>query len=330
MVALRFGVRVRAFGTAPHGRARHVTFCNNHAMRRRIHVGVLVLAIAGAVAAEPPKTMGELLAVSAPDDWRTPDPADTLYLELATGRVIIELAPRYAPRHIANIRTLAREGHYDGLAITRVQDNFVVQWGDPDKPVGTAARTLPAEFTQPVDPSAPFSPLASVDGYAPQVGFADGMPAARDAMGRIGWLAHCYGTLGVGRDNDADSGNGAELYVVIGHAPRQLDRNVTVAGRVLHGIELLAALPRGTGPMGFHEPPAAATRIERVRLAADTPAAERTQIEVLRTDTPLFAQLVELRRNRADEWYKVPAGYIDLCSVPLPVRVSAPSLSGPD
>lgn len=289
---------------------------------------MLLLAAAGAVAAAQPKTMGELLASSAPGDWRTPDPADTLYLDLAAGRVVIELAPRFAPRHVANIRTLAREGYYDGLAIARVQDNFVVQWGDAEKPIGTAARTLPAEFTRPVDASVPFIPLASIDGYAAQVGFSDGMPAARDAAGTTGWLAHCYGTLGVGRDNAAASGGGAELYVVIGHAPRQLDRNITVAGRVLQGMELLAALPRGTGPMGFYETPAAAVRIERARLAADTPVAGRTPIEVLRTDTPLFAQLVELRRNRTDEWYKVPAGYIDLCSVPLPVRVSAPSLSG--
>jgi len=329
MVALRFDIRVCAFGAAPRGRARQVAFCNNRAMRTRPYVGILLLAIAGAVAAAPPKTMEELLAGSAPGDWRAPDPADTLYLDLATGRVIIELAPRYAPRHVANIRTLAREGHYDGLAISRVQDNFVVQWGDPDKPLGTAARALPAEFTRPVDPSAPFTPLASIDGYAPRVGFADGMPAARDTAGRIGWLAHCYGTLGVGRDNDVDSGSGAELYVVIGHAPRQLDRNITVAGRVLYGMELLSALPRGPGPMGFHEPAAVTMRIERVRVAADLAAAMRTPIEVLRTDTPLFAQLVELRRNRTDAWYKVPAGYIDLCSVPLPVRVSAPSLSGP-
>jgi len=297
-------------------------------MSTRIAVAVMLLASACTVAATPPRTMGELLASSAPGDWRVPDPANTLYLDLAAGRVIIELAPRYAPRHVANIKVLAREGYYDGLGITRVQDNFVVQWGDPGKPVGAAARSLPAEFTRAVHASEPFSPLEGVDGYAPQVGFADGMPAARDAAGTTGWLAHCYGTLGVGRDNAADSGSGAELYVVIGHAPRQLDRNITVAGRVLQGMEWLAALPRGAAPMGYYDAPAAATKIERVRLAADLPATERTAIEVLRTDTPLFAQLVELRRNRADEWYKVPAGYIDLCSVPLPVRVSAPSPSG--
>ncbi|MGD9596822.1 MAG: peptidylprolyl isomerase [Steroidobacteraceae bacterium] len=291
---------------------------------------VAALAPAFAAAAEPPRTVSELLERSTNADWRKLDPANTLYLQLDAGRVVIELAPDFAPRHVANIRALARQHFYDGLAIERVQDNFVVQWGDParERPVGAAARTLPAEFTQPTRPALPFTPLPDADGYAPAVGFTLGLPAARDATGRTTWLAHCYGTVGVGRDNDADSGGGTELYVVIGHAPRQLDRNTTVAGRVVNGMELLAALPRGAGPLGFYEQPRQGAVIRSVRVAADLPVAERTPLELLRTDTPLFAQLVALRRDRTDEWYKVPAGYIDLCNVPLPVRISAPSRSG--
>lgn len=293
---------------------------------------VIMVALASTLvaASDPPRTMSELLAHSTTADWRRLDPANTLYLQLDTGRVIIELAPEFAPRHVANIRALTHEHFYDGLAVERVQDNFVVQWGDPTqkRPVGTAARTLPAEFTQPVGPSLPFTKLSDADGYAPSVGFTLGLPAARDASGTTTWLVHCYGALGVGRDNDADSGGGTELYVVIGHAPRQLDRNATVVGRVVSGMELLATLPRGTGPLGFYERPQQGAVIRSVRLAADLPAPERTTIEVLRTDTPLFARLVAARRNRTDDWYKVPAGYIDLCNVPLPVRISAPSPSG--
>jgi peptidylprolyl isomerase len=133
-------------------------------------------------------------------------------------------------------------------------------------------------------------------------------------------MTHCYGTLGVGRDDDANSGGGTELYVVIGHAPRQLDRNITVAGRVLKGMELLSALPRGSGPLGFHEQAEQRVPIQRVRVAADVAEAERTPIEVLRTDTATFTALIEARRNRSDSWYKQPAGHIDVCSVPLPVR----------
>lgn len=292
----------------------------------RIIPALLLVALAPGLAAEttPPRTMAELLARSSPTDWRRIDPDDLLYLQLDAGRVVIELAPDFAPRHVANIRTRARAKYYDGLPIARVQDNFVVQWGDATgkKPVGGAARALPPEFTRPVSPDLPFTPLPDVDGYAPSVGFTRGLPAARDASGTTTWLTHCYGTLGVGRDTAADSGDGSELYVVIGHAPRQLDRNVTVAGRVVDGMELLSALPRGTGPLGFHEPPQHGAVIRSIRIASDLPPAERVPIEVLRTDTPLFAQLVALRRNRADDWYKVPAGYIDLCNVPLPTRIA--------
>jgi len=107
---------------------------------------------------------------------------------------------------------------------------------------------------------------------------------------------------------------------VIGHAPRQLDRNIALVGRVVQGMELLSVLPRGTGPLGFYEQPGQHVPITSVRVAADVPEAERSRLEVLRTDTATFAALVEARRNRRDDWYKVPAGYIDLCNVPLPVR----------
>ncbi|HKZ73364.1 MAG TPA: peptidylprolyl isomerase, partial [Steroidobacteraceae bacterium] len=172
-------------------------------------------------------TMADVLGASAPSDWRPLDAANTLYLELASGRVVIELAPGFAPRHAANIRALVREGFFDGLAINRSQDNFVVQWGDADntrKP-RTAQRTLAAEFTRPAA-GLSFTPLPDPDTYAPQVGFVHGFPAARDATGGSAWLAHCYGMVGAGRDEAADSGGGTELYVVTGHAPRQLDRNI--------------------------------------------------------------------------------------------------------
>lgn len=287
-------------------------------------------AAAQPAAKGPPQTMAEVLAASSASDWRQPDPARTLYLELASGRVIIELAPSFAPQHAANIVALAREHYYDGLAILRSQDNFVVQWGDPNaedpkarKPIEKAARALPAEFTRPNSADLQFTRLPDGDGYAPDVGFSDGFPAARDFSSRRAWMAHCYGTLGVGRDNDVNSGGGTELYVVTGHAPRQLDQNITVVGRVLQGMELLSSLPRGSAALGFYDQSGQRVPIERVRVAADLPAAQRSAIEVLRTDSATFAALIESRRNRTDAWYKHPAGHIDLCSVPIPVRNAA-------
>ena len=278
------------------------------------------------------RTMQEILDASRPSDWRALDPADTLYLELASGRVVIELAPAFAPEHVANIRTLARGRYWDGLSIYRSHDNFVVQFGDPTedeaarKPIGDAKAHLPAEFDRPAA-GLPFTVLPDIDGWAPQVGFSAGFPAARDPAEGRAWLAHCYAAVGAGRGMAADSSNGTELYVVIGQSPRQLDRNITLVGRVVEGMERLSALPRGSGPLGFQEDPADYVPIRSVRLAADVPAGERSHLQVLRTDTPLFTELVESRRNRRDDWYLRPADHIDLCNVPLPVR-EAPATGG--
>ncbi|WP_460764250.1 peptidylprolyl isomerase [Lysobacter fragariae] len=269
--------------------------------------------------------MQEILDATKQADWRSLDPANTLYLELAGGRVVIELAPDFAPAHVGNIRTLAKEGYWNGLSINRSQDNFVVQWGDAEedekkrKSLGTALAKLPAEFSRSSD-GLRLDTLPDKDGWAPQVGFAAGFPAARAPKEKQLWLAHCYGMIGAGRDVAADSSNGTELYVVTGQSPRQLDRNITVVGRVVQGIELLSTLPRGTGALGFYEKSEQRTPIKAIRLASEVPESERTPLELLRTDTAAFTELVEARRNRRDEWYKRPAGHIDLCNVPLPVR----------
>jgi len=288
----------------------------------------LATAILPATAAAPYRSAQQILDASPAADWREPAPENTLYMELATGRVVIELAPGFAPQHVANIRTLARGGFWDGTSVYRVQDNFVAQFGDADaddaakaKDLGAAKRKLPAEFERGTQGLA-FDVLPDADGWAPQVGFADGFAAGRDATAGKAWMAHCYGVVGAGRNMDADSSIGAELYVVIGQSPRQLDRNITQVGRVIQGIELLSALPRGPEPMGFYADPAQRAPIRAIRLASEVPAAERTRLQVLRTDTQTFTDMVEARRNRRDEFYKRPAGHIDLCNVPLPVRVA--------
>lgn len=272
-------------------------------------------------------TMAEVLASSHPSDWRPLDPENTLYMDLDSGRVVIELAPAFAPQHAANVKALVREKYYDGLAIVRVQDNYVVQWADPnsEKPnaarkIQSAQRNLPPEFERPLDPKLPFTRLPDPDTYADEVGFSDGFPVARDPRSGKMWLVHRYGMVGAGRDNAPDSGGGTELYAVIGHAPRQLDRNVTLLGRVVQGIELLSALPRGTGPLGFYEQPSQHVPIKSIRIAADVPEPERTQLEVLRTDTHTFKQLIESRRNRHEDWFHFSVGRIDIGNVPTPVR----------
>ena len=301
-------------------------------IRTLLSVALLTTALSASAQTSPgapaAKSMQELLDESKPGDWRALDPARTLYMDLAAGRVVIELAPDFAPAHVGNIRAMAKGRYWDGLSINRAQDNFVVQWGDPAdtdaarRPLPkTAKAKLPAEFTR-SSKNLPFTRLPDVDGWAPEVGFSNGFPIGIDRGNGIAWLAHCYGMVGAGRDTPADSSTGAELYVVTGQSPRQLDRNITTVGRVVQGIELLSALPRGTGPLGFYAQPEQRVAIESIRLAADLKPAARLKLQVLRTDTPLFAALVEARRNRRDDFYKRPAGHIDLCNVPLPVRTA--------
>ncbi|HVY84332.1 MAG TPA: peptidylprolyl isomerase [Caulobacterales bacterium] len=274
----------------------------------------------------PAVSMSDLLANAPASDWRPLDPENTIYMDLPAGRVIIELDPAYAPNHAANIKALAREGYFDGSAILRAQDNYVVQWGRPEdspRPIRMGHATLPAEFDHARTPTMPFTPLRDPDTYAPEVGFADGFPAARDHSKT--WLTHCYGMVGAGRDVAADSGGGTELYVVIGQAPRHLDRNVTLVGRVVQGMELLSVMPRGTGDLGFYETAAERTPIRTVRVAADVPAEDRVDLEELRTDSATFRALIENRRSRRDDWFKYTVGRINVCNVPLPVRLRAHS-----
>ena len=273
-------------------------------------------------AATSAPSLTEILAASPSSDWRPLNSENTVYLDIPGGRVIIELAPRFAPHHVANIERLARAHFFDGLFIVRSQDNYVVQWSDAEakRPLGGAKTALKAEFSHPAAADEPITKLPDPDTYAPVVGFTDGFPAARDPVTGEAWLTHCYGMVGAGRDNDADSGSGAELYAVIGQAPRQLDRNVTLVGRVVRGMELLSVAPRGTGDLGFYKTPAERIPITRMVMAADLPASERVPLQALKTDSPTFAAVVHNRRFRQDAFYKRPAGAIDVCNVPLPIR----------
>ena len=298
----------------------------------RLALAALALLAAGSAGAAPAKpekelppkpSLAEVLKASKPGDWRALDPDNTLYMDLPTGRVVIELAPSFAPATAANIRALVREKYFDDLFIIRSQDGFVVQWGDPDeenpKPF-KAAKTVKAEFTAPIKSAGSFTRLKDGDVYAPQVGHVEGFPAARDPASGQTWLVHCPAMIGVARDTGSDTGNGSQLYVVTGHAPRHLDRNITVVGRVVQGMPLLSVQPRGTGAAGFYEKPEQRMPLKLVRMAADVPEAERSRLEVMRTDSATYQAVVEAQRNRGGPWTKVAAGRIDLCNAPIPVR----------
>lgn len=306
-------------------------------MRNLIALAALAIAAcqsppAAITSAIPPPPEGktpspaEVIAASQPAEWRSLDPENTLYMDFPEGRVVIEMAPQFAPNHVANVKALSREGFFANGAVTRVQDNFVTQWAqaaDPARPPKVGVEKLNAEFTLPRVAIANFDVLPDPDTYADEVGYINGMTAARDAASV--WLTHCYGMVGVGRENDENSGGGTELYVIIGHSPRNLDRQLTMLGRVVQGMEIMSAFPRGTGDAGFYRTPAEYRRYADIKVAADVPVAQRTNLEVMRTDSASFATLVNSRRWRKDDFYTKPVGRIGLCNITVPVRPVTPA-----
>ncbi len=258
-------------------------------------------------------------------EWRKPDPANLLYMQLESGTVVIELAPAFAPNTVANIKTLVREKYFDGLAVIRSQDNYVAQWGDPAedeadvRPIGTAAESIAPEFQRPLEGVA-LSRIDSRDAYADVVGFADGFPAASD--GKQVWLTHCYGMLAVARGMEPDSGNGTSLYVVTGHSPRHLDRNLAVVGRVLDGVDKLSSLPRGTnGPLSFYASREEMAPIISIRLGRDVAKENQLNIEIMRADSNAFADYVKSRTFRNEDFFVEPTGRIGICNLNPPTRL---------
>jgi peptidylprolyl isomerase len=273
----------------------------------------------GAAPAPAAKAPSEIVATAPAAAWRDIPADELLVMTLANGaEVTIRLAPDWAPRHVANIRALAEGGWWDGTSINRVQDNYVVQWGDASeakKLPATVTATPPAEYERALRGVA-LRPLPVRDAYATRVGHAGGWPVASD--GSAAWIPHCYAMVGVGRNVAPDTGSGAELYTVIGHAPRHLDRNIAVVGVVLSGIEALSSLPRGIAALGFYDNPAQRVAITRVRLGRDISPPPTWQY--LDEKSAAFAAYADARANRHDVFFNRPAGGADICNVPVPVR----------
>ncbi len=297
----------------------------------------LILAQAAAAQAvgraEPdPRAPSEIVAAAPAGDW-VPIPAeDLIVMDLAPGtdgarrRIVMQLMPApFSKEWIGNIRLLASTHWWDGTSINRVQDNYVVQWGDATEKKPLPPRLVAAQERDYVVGQGALSPAVTAgpgDVYAKQTGFYRGWPIGMD--GTQAWPVHCYGMVGVGRDVSPNTGTGAELYVVIGHAPRHLDRNIALVGRVVEGIEHLSSLPRGTLGLGFYEKPEQRVPIVSLRLASELPSSEQPRFEYLSTSGATWARYATARANRKDDFFIRPAGAADLCNLPVPVRRITP------
>lgn len=292
----------------------------------------------------PIPSPGEIVAAAPVSDWVAIATSDLLVMDLApdargkSRRVVIQLMPApFSQGWIGNIRKLAAAHWWDGTSVNRVQDNYVAQWGDATEkkalPEGLATISESEYIVNPVTAAgwsaaragaeraagrAGVEPLKRADPYAiSQLRW--GWPTGVDENGSM-WPVHCYGMIGVGRNMSPDTGSGAELYAVIGHAPRHLDRNIAVVGRVIGGIEHLSSLPRGTGALGFYEDEKERVAIKSIRVATELPVADQPRFEYLSTESDSFARYADARANRRDPFFIKPAGGADICNIPVPVR----------
>jgi peptidylprolyl isomerase len=283
-------------------------------------LSLLLLTAAALPQTVPPAAASPADPVEA--DWRAIPDDELLVMTLANGRqVVMRLAAAMAPAHVDNIRRLARTRWWDAASVYRVQENWVAQWGDATekKPLPTGVSDRPAaEFE-----IASFNPavrMAKSDGYSTASGItADGWPVATN--GTQAWLTHCYGMVGVARDALPSTGSGAELFTPIGQSARRLDRNYTVVGRIVEGMQYLSALPRSEAAMGMYATPGERAPIATVRLASDIPAGERPHFQYRGADNPRFAAAVARREH--PEPPTVSLGGAAVCDV-LPAVRRAP------
>ena len=302
-------------------------------------VAIAALCASFPLLAQEAKTFpapSEIVAAAKADEWAAIAPSDLMIMDLAPDskgrprRVVIQLIPEpFSQGWVGNIRKLAAAKFWDGTSINRVQDNYVVQWGDATEkkalPEGLAVvpeseYVFPEALTRSRSLDPIFVPPNNIIRWT---SFHQGFPVAGVGTPDTArnWPIHCYGMVGVGRNLSPDTGTGAELYTVIGHAPRHLDRNIALVGRVIEGIEHMSSLPRGTGALGFYETQGERVPILSVRLGNDVK--DVPTFEYLDTDSASFAAYADARANRRDPFFNVPAGGADICNIPVPTRRKA-------
>jgi peptidylprolyl isomerase len=253
--------------------------------------------------------------------WRQLDPANTVYMQIGEGQVIFELNPLFAPKTSKQFRNLLEENFYRSLSFYRVIDGFVAQGGDEsDIDLPNSQPRIEAEFQKERSEEIQWTKVQSNDLFAPETGFIDGFPAARDDKNV--WLTHCPGALAMARNNEPDSGS-TDFYIVIGQAPRYLDRNLTIFGRVVHGMDVVQRIRRGeTEDNGIIEGDEDRSRIKSMILGSEIPPAERKEVYVMDTNSAGFKTYLEARRNRTDDFFHhKPPSVLDICQVPIASRI---------
>jgi len=282
-----------------------------------------VALIAGHALAAKPAPAAPAVAPPTDADMRTPDPKDLLVIETTKGRILVELNDIAAPTTADRVRTLARQGVYDGRAFFRVIDNFMDQTGDPiDSGAGASALpNLPPEFIFKRGTDTPFALVFKTNGV--EEGFVGALPVISQTMDlglltadhRVqAWGTYCPGVLGFARSDDPASGN-SQFFLMrtnvnsADHANHALDKGYTAFGVVLAGQDVVDAIKTG-------EPVAAPQdKMISVKVVADLPEASRPKVRVVDPASP-WAKAAVGRAMAASN----PLDFT-VCDVKLPVEV---------
>ena len=283
-------------------------------------LGVVLAAPITAKETSQKRSAGEIIKTASSSEWRKVSAENVIKLTLPTGAAYIELNDKLAPIHANNMRQLAKEGFYQGLSMYRFVEGFVAQGGDASesKPVKNARKGLPAEFYLRTEAPLAITELKGPDGYAAKAGFLNGFAVAQNQGQTETWQVHCPGIFAMARGNDINSG-GTEFYVTIGNSQRYLDRNITVFGRVLEGMEHFNLLQRkATEGQPFNP-------ITDMQVLADIKDTDNSEFRVMKTDSNAFKDLIEARKNRVEAWFVESPDYIDVCAMPIPTERIMPT-----
>jgi peptidylprolyl isomerase len=290
---------------------------------RSLLFGALALSITAACQAQDGTkvqvTEAEIASALTPD-WRDVSPENLILVETVYGDIVIELNPDFAPNHAAQFRMLVRDDVYNGIRFYRVIDAFVAQGGLQDEALIENYPTLKNENDRPISEAA-FVPLGNADLFAPKVGHIDGFAVGRSETLGSEWLLHCPGALAMARDNDPDSGS-TEFYIVL-DAQRYLDRNLTVFGRVIDGMQHVQKLKRGIRAIesGVIQEPEVGDEILSMTVAADMDPVIRPAYQVQAMPTQAFEDAKTAKRVREEDFfYRKPPEMLDICGFEVPVR----------
>jgi len=264
------------------------------------------------------------LRAAGEPSWRELNSENTVFMDMSEGLVVIELIPAFAPKTVKQFKQLVKDRFYDGLSFYRVIDSFVAQGGDGSD-LGELSNIplIDAEFEIDWNEEFSYMHVQSPDMFAPETGIIDGFAVARDPSGNKVWLTHCPGIVAMARNDDPDSSR-TDFYIVIGQAPRYLDRNMNIFGRVVYGMDVVQRIKRGPAQdNGIIQDETASTRIRKIQLLSEIPEEDRLKVYVMDTSNKAFKKLLKGRLNRKQKFFhNKPPRVLDVCQVPVAGRIT--------